>query len=90
MPVHALCAQISGSSQPVRWVVDRATSDDPLMAQLQRCGWNLGRVRQLQASIAKKMTPDMFTGKTEDLSVAEYTLQQHIEAFWKAQRGMRK
>ena len=71
-------------------VRDPATSDDPLMAHLQRCGWDLEVVREVQDSVSKKLTPDLFTGEIEKLDYQEYLLQQHIEAFWTVQRGMRK
>ena len=71
-------------------VQDTATSDDPLMAHLQRCGWNLSVVKAVQESIARKMTPDMFTGEIEKRDYQEYLLQLHIDAFFKVQKGMRK
>ena len=63
---------------------DDATSDDPLEIHLQRRGWNLARVKELQASISKKLTLDLFDNTTEELSQSECTLQEHIEEFFRA------
>jgi len=64
-------------------VQDTATSDDPLEIHLQRRGWNLKRVRQLQESISAKLTVDMFTNETKPLSAAEKELQRDITDFLK-------
>jgi len=63
---------------------DRATSDDPLEIHLQRRGWDLARVRELQESISRKLTLDLFDNTTEELSQPERILQEHIEEFFRA------
>jgi len=60
---------------------DLSTSDDPLEMHLERKGWKLSRVRDLQDSIAEKMVPDLFTGKTKPLSRGEKELQRDIQEF---------
>lgn len=63
---------------------DRATSDDPLDIFLQRRGWDIPRVRILQASIAEKAVPDMFTGKIAPLTASEVEIQRDIQAYFDA------
>lgn len=58
---------------------DTATSDDPLLANLQRKGWDLKRVKQLQNSISEKLTIDMFNKQTRTLSASELELQRDIQ-----------
>ncbi len=60
---------------------DIATSDDQLEIFMQRKGWDINRVRALQDSIAEKLTPDMFTGKTKALSAGEIELQRDVQEF---------
>lgn len=69
---------------------DVATSDDPLEIYLQRRGWDMMDVRDMQESISEKLVPDMFTGKTKPLSKAEKELQADIETFIQAQKAMRE
>lgn len=57
------------------------TSDDPLERYLEGRGWKLKRVRELQATIAEKAVPDMFTQKTAPLTAGEKELQRDIQAF---------
>lgn len=69
---------------------DIATADDPLYICLQRMGWNLKRVEEIQESIAEKMTPDLFTGKKGRLTGGEKMLQQQIdECFKRIAKGRR-
>lgn len=68
---------------------DIATSDDLLDIFLQRKGWDINRVRELQASISGKAVPDMFTGKTVPLSAGEVELQRHIEEYLETVRAQR-
>ena len=63
---------------------DPARSDDPLEICLERKGWDMKRVRELQTSISEKLTPDMFTQKTTPLSAGEKELQRNIDACLKA------
>lgn len=56
-------------------VEDAATSDDPLEIFLQRRGWDLSGVKELQMSIATKLTISFITGGIEELSGAEVELQ---------------
>ena len=67
-------------------VQDLATAEDPLEIYLQRRGWNLTQVKELQESISAKMTIDMFSQETEPLSALELMLQADITAFLKSQR----
>lgn len=58
---------------------DTAISEDPVLQCLERQGWNVKRVQEIQADIAAKMTPNIFTGKTEPLTGAEKMLQEAID-----------
>lgn len=58
---------------------DISTSDDPVMQCLERQGWKVKRVQELQEDIAAKMTPDIFTQKTEPLTGGEKMLQEAID-----------
>ncbi len=69
---------------------DLATSDDPLEMHLERKGWNLKRVGDLQASISQKAVPDMFTGEMKPLTATERELQQDIEEFFHTARAYRE
>lgn len=69
---------------------DVATSDDPLEIHLQRKGWKLKRVSELQASMAEKAVPDFFTGKTRPLTQAEAELQDHIQEFFAKSKAYRE
>lgn len=57
---------------------DIATSDDPVIACMQRLGWKLPRIEELKASIAEKMTPDLFTMKIKPLSPGEKEYQRVV------------
>lgn len=57
---------------------DPATSDDPLIACLERQGWDAKKVTKLQDSIAEKLTIDMF-GKVKKLTGTEIMLQESID-----------
>lgn len=54
-------------------------SGDPLDRCLEKKGWNINRVRELQAKIAEKLTPSLFTGKTQKLTGGEVMLQEAIQ-----------
>ena len=54
---------------------------EALEMYLERKGWDLSRVHELQNSISEKMTLDMFTGTTEPLDAGEVELQTNIDAF---------
>lgn len=58
---------------------DISTSEDPVMQCLERQGWKVKRVQEVQEDIASKMTPDIFTGKTEPLTGGEKMLQEAID-----------
>lgn len=60
-------------------VDDPATSDDPVMICMQRRGWKPGRVRDMQAKISEKLTPDLFTGKRGKLTGGEAQMQEQIQ-----------
>lgn len=60
---------------------DISTSDDPLEMFLERKGWKMTRVMELQASMSEKAVPDMFTGKTTPLTAGEKELQKDIKQF---------
>lgn len=68
---------------------DPATSDDPLEICLQRIGWDIPRVRELQVSISEKLTPDLFTQKTTPLSPGEKQVQRDIQSCLDALRAGR-
>jgi hypothetical protein len=57
---------------------DVATSNDPLIVALERCGYNQKRIKALQDSISAKLTIDMFTGKVQELSQAEKMFQMDV------------
>lgn len=58
---------------------DISQSDDGLIACLERRGWKTDRISEIQASIAEKMTPDLFTGKMEKLTGGEVMFQEEID-----------
>lgn len=58
---------------------DISTSEDPVMQCLERQGWKVKRVQEVQEDIAAKKTPDIFTGKTEPLTGGEKMLQEAID-----------
>ena len=60
---------------------DAGVSEDPLERHLQRKGWDLKRVVELQNSISEKRTVDMFSGKTRELSRPELELQSDIQDY---------
>lgn len=60
-------------------VQDTATSDDLLEACLERKGYDLKKVKNLQESIAEKLTIDMFTRQTDPLTSKEIALQGEIQ-----------
>jgi len=62
-------------------IEDASTSDDPLENHLQRKGWRLKHVAELQDSISEKLTVDMFTGRTVKLFALEFQLQSDIQEF---------
>ena len=55
---------------------DPATSDDPVVACMERLGWSILRMDELKASISEKLTPDLFTGKIKRLSPGEKDYQR--------------
>lgn len=61
---------------------DLADSDDPLEIYLQRRGWDLAEVIGHQQSISEKLTVNMFSGDTQQLSQIEKTLQDDIQRFF--------
>jgi hypothetical protein len=69
---------------------DTATSDEPLEVFLQRKGWKLKRIRELQDSIIEKIQPDIFTGKTIPLDRSEQELQADTEEFFSRIPSVRK
>ena len=69
---------------------DVSTSDDPLEIHLERKGWQMSRVRELQASMAEKAVPDLFTGKTKPLSAGEKKLQRDINEFFAKKQAYRE
>ncbi len=69
---------------------DAATSDDPLEIFLQRKGWDTKRVNELQANIAEKAVPDMFTSKKTPLDASEKELQRHIQEFFDLSKPAKK
>ena len=62
-------------------IEDAATSDDPLEIYLQRKGWDLHQVKQLQKSISEKLTIDIFTTQTKPLNAVEIQLRHDIQNF---------
>lgn len=57
---------------------DIATSDDPVLACLQRAGWKLPRVEKLRESIFEKQQLDIFGKPQEDLTGSEEELLEAI------------
>lgn len=66
---------------------DPATSDDPVIACMQRLGWTILRMDELKASISEKLTPDLFTGKIKRLSTGEKEYQRVIGECLAARSG---
>lgn len=66
---------------------DPATSDDPVVACMERGGWKPARMVQLRESIAEKAVPDMFTGKTEKLDRSEKEYRTAIQKCLTASSG---
>jgi hypothetical protein len=60
-------------------IQDKAKSDDPLEQCLERRGYDIKKVRQMQDSISEKLTPDMFTNQTTPLNQKEKILQDEID-----------
>uniref|UniRef100_A0A6M3JHH6 Uncharacterized protein n=1 Tax=viral metagenome TaxID=1070528 RepID=A0A6M3JHH6_9ZZZZ len=66
---------------------DRATSDDPLEACLERLGYSTALQAQLKASIADKLTPNLFTGQIEQLDGMEKNYQDAVDKCIKRLKG---
>lgn len=60
-------------------VQDVGKSEDPLVRCLERIGWKVSRVAQLQRSIQEKRQPDLFTGKTKPLNASEKELLENMD-----------
>lgn len=60
---------------------DVATSDDPLEIYLQRKGWKMVRVKEIQNDISSKLTVDILDGTTHQLNRGELELQSDIQDF---------
>lgn len=56
---------------------DKAKSDDPLEACLERRGYKKNQINEYQEKIAEKQTPDMF-GKQEKLTGKEVMFQETL------------
>lgn len=67
--------------QLIMVIEDTATSDDPLEIHLQRKGWDLKQVKQLQNSISEKLTIDILDNTTKPLNAVELQLQRDIQQF---------
>jgi len=63
-------------------VQDAAKSDDPMIVFLERRGWTEKKIDTVQASISKKLTLDMFTGETAELSGIELAYQADIDRYF--------
>ena len=68
-----------------RWPFGSGLFQEALEIFLARKGWDVSRVKELQESISKKLTIDMFTGETEPLSPGEEELQRDIDFFLKGE-----
>ena len=66
---------------------DRATSDDPLEACLERLGYSTALQAQLKARIADKLTPSLFSGQTEQLDGMEKNYQEAVDKCIKRLKG---
>ncbi len=66
---------------------DTATSDDPVTACMERRGWRIPRIEQLKASISEKLTPDLFTQKTQKLTAGEKEYQRIVGECLEARSG---
>ena len=62
-------------------LVDTATSDDPLIQFLERRGYTIRMIENIQQSIAVKSTPDLW-GNTEPLSASEIDYQYHVDQYF--------
>lgn len=58
---------------------DIAEGDDRIIQCLERQGWKKKRIKEIQESIAEKMTPSMFTSMTEELTGGEVMYQEAVE-----------
>ncbi len=70
----------------VMTIQDVATTDDPLENHLERKGWDLKKVRELQNDISARLTIDIFNGETRELSPLQKQLQNDIQEFLDRQR----
>ena len=68
-------------------IEDHGVSSDPLYAYLQRRGWQTGRVKELQESMAAKSTPNLFSGEVEPLSPSEAELSAAIQEYLTLHKG---
>ena len=66
---------------------DRATSDDPLEACLERLGYSVALQSELKARIADKLTPSLFTGQTTELDGMEKNYQDAVDKCIKRLKG---
>lgn len=71
-----------GTSTLVLEIQDLAISDDPMTQFLERRGWTQRLIEQVKASIAEKLTPDMFTGKTTELTGLEINFQTDCDRYY--------
>lgn len=62
-------------------VQDVATSEDPMIAYLERRGWTTKKIEDTQNKISEKLTPDLF-GRRIELSGLEVTLQEDIDKYF--------
>lgn len=62
-------------------LVDVATSDDPLTQYLERRGYTIKMIESLQASIARKLTVDLF-GQVQELTASEIDYQNTVDSYF--------
>ena len=58
---------------------DIAESDDKIIQCLERQGWKPKRIKEIQESIAEKLTPSLFTSLTEELTGGEAMYQEAVD-----------
>jgi len=58
---------------------DIVESDDQIIQCLERQGWKPKRIKEIQESIAEKMTPSLFTSMTEELTGGEAMYQEAVD-----------
>lgn len=67
---------------------DRSTSDDPLVAMMERKGYSIKKQEELKARIAGKLTPSLFSGLCEPMDTWEKIYQKDVDDCIKKLKGV--